>query len=484
MHEENYRKCVPNKPCFLHLDFTPRVRILFIIAPANMRKLHRTMNAPTDMNAAASWLRMPSIVVQCFWFKCVGTIGFTFVFFTTYIYLLKHPAHSVTLIPETAIDRMIGVKSFALPFYLSLWVYISLPPMLMVTKKAIIEYGLKIGSLCLVALGIFYFWPTVVPLSDVDWGRYPGMAFMKKVDTSGNACPSLHVATSVFSCFWLNRGLRNLGFGKVPQLLSTLWCLTIVYSTLATKQHMAVDVSCGIALALFFVWFFDRQFVWIRVLREECADLFTLRNLLIALAGIIYLAIGFIATTTSHPPLFTVLFGFVPLATISLASAWKSKARAILLPIFATVALAILFHLNELREHAAWLYFIQHAGAMTLLFITFGSTLGGQHRDAFCSKIACFMFPEEPHAEYLFYTWKVTLAWSIYFATSAIISVALFFFGSIENWSVFDNVVTPVSLGAMFAGEYLIRLRLLPDGPKMSLTATIHAYREYSQRQN
>ena len=46
------------------------------------------------------------------------------------------------------------------------------------------------------------------------------------------------------------------------------------------------------------------------------------------------------------------------------------------------------------------------------------------------------------------------------------------------------DALTPASLGAMFVLEYLIRLRLLPDGPRVSVTATIQAYREYSQRQN
>lgn len=442
------------------------------------------MYAPSDKKAG--WIRVASLVATRFWFKCFGTTGFTLVFFSAYLYLLKHPVHPVTVIPETAIDRLIGFEPLMLPFYLSLWLYVSLPPMLMQIRKDIVEYGLRIGSLCLAALVIFYFWPSAVPPSDIDWTRYPGMAFLKGMDASGNACPSLHVATAVFSCYWLNRGLRDLGFGKIPQMLSTAWCAAIVYSTMETRQHMAIDVAAGILLALFFVLIFEKKSFRIDLpfLHEGFSGLLTMKNLLIATGGAVYLAIGFIASTESHPPLFAVLLGLFPLATAALASAWKSKARAILLPAFIAAALAIALHPDELRDHAAWLYFLQHAGAMTLLGITFGATLASGHRNALCSRIAGCMIPEELDANYLFYTWKVTLAWTCYFAASATISALLFFLGPIEYWSIFANFATPVSLGAMFAGEYLIRLRALPDSPKMSLSATIQAYREFSQRRN
>lgn len=210
----------------------------------------------------------------------------------------------------------------------------------------------------------------------------------------------------------------------------------------------------------------------------------SIRNILIAAAGALYLAIGYVATTAPHPPLFTVLLGLAPLCALALTTAWKSKTRLPLLLLCIAGTLAIAMNLGALRDHAAWIYFIQHAGAMTLLGITFGSTLGSSHASALCSRIASFIVVESLDADYLCYTWKVTLAWTIYFAISAALSVLLFFFAPIEAWSIFANLLTPLSLGAMFVVEYLIRLRLLPDGPRVSVTATIQAYREYSQRQN
>lgn len=211
-----------------------------------------------DANGTDAWHRVRSIVTMHFWFKCFGTAGFTFMFFLAYVFLLKHPAYPVTIIPDTSLDRLIRVEPLALPLYLSLWLYVSLPPMLMTSRQAMVEYGIWIGSLCLVALTIFYFWPSMVPTAHVDWARYRGMALLKGIDTAGNACPSLHVATAIFSWFWLNSRLRALGLGLSTRIFSACWCAGIIYSTMATKQHMALDVAAGIGLALVFAWAFGR----------------------------------------------------------------------------------------------------------------------------------------------------------------------------------------------------------------------------------
>lgn len=212
---------------------------------------------------------MLATVKTHFWFKCFGTMGFMAAFFLAYIYLLKNPAFPVATMPVTAVDRLVGFEPLSLPFYLSLWIYVSLPPMLMLTRREIIEYGGWIGSLCLVALAIFYFWPSAVPPANIDWTKYPGVGFLKGVDAAGNACPSLHVATAVFSAFWLHWQLSSVGLGRGSRLLSACWCTAIIYSTMATKQHVAVDVVAGVALGVVVAWFFqNRNYRW-TVVRES-----------------------------------------------------------------------------------------------------------------------------------------------------------------------------------------------------------------------
>lgn len=210
----------------------------------------------------------------------------------------------------------------------------------------------------------------------------------------------------------------------------------------------------------------------------------SVKNIFLALTGLTYLGIGYFATTIPHPPLIAVILGLLPLAAAVLVTIWKANLRLPLLFFFAACAGTVIINIDAIRNHIAWLYFIQHAGTMLLLCATFGSTLSSRHDQALCSCIAAVVIPEPLDADYLHYTWRVTLAWTAYFAVSAIISAGLFFLAPIEAWSVFANFLTPISLGMMFVGEYLVRVKLMPDAPRISVGATILAYRKYSQQQN
>ena len=122
--------------------------------------------------------------------KSMGIPLFIALFFGAYFYVLKHPAYPVSVMPVTWLDGLIGFVPAALPLYASLWVYVSLPPAFLADRRELMVYGAAMAGTCLIALLIFYFWPTTVPPADIDWARYPGVAFLKNLDASGNACPS------------------------------------------------------------------------------------------------------------------------------------------------------------------------------------------------------------------------------------------------------------------------------------------------------
>lgn len=169
-------------------------------------------------------------------------------FFAVYFLLLDHPQFAVTLMPETALDRWIAFEPTALPLYLTLWIYISLPPGLLDTPRDLLRYHAGIVALALAGLALFTLWPTASPRPDIDWTRYPVFGPLLAVDRSGNACPSLHAAFAVFTAIWFDRLLQHPGDRGLSRALNALWCLGILYSTLATKQHVAVDVFAGIGL--------------------------------------------------------------------------------------------------------------------------------------------------------------------------------------------------------------------------------------------
>ena len=192
-----------------------------------------------------------------------------------------------------------------------------------------------------------------------------------------------------------------------------------------------------------------------------------------------YLGVAFAASAMEHPPLPLLVVGMLPLAALTVAAAWTSRVRYVALSLCAVVLVLMVLHLDRLQNHVAFLYFIQHVGAMSLLGLTFGTTLWAGPEEAFCSRIASFVMPGSLDADYLLYTWKVTLAWTIFFALTALVSIVLFCWGPVVWWSFFANILSPLLVGALFLVEYGVRLIALPKRSHLNLSETIQAYRTY-----
>jgi len=132
----------------------------------------------------------------------------------------------------------------------SLWFYVSLGPALVKNFAELFSFGAATLVMSVVGLAIFLYWPTAVPAFTLDAARYPSISFLKGVDLAANACPSLHVAFAVFTGIWMDRILREMLSGRALLVLNWLWCVGIVYSTLATRQHVVLDVLAGAALGV------------------------------------------------------------------------------------------------------------------------------------------------------------------------------------------------------------------------------------------
>jgi peptidoglycan/xylan/chitin deacetylase (PgdA/CDA1 family) len=169
-------------------------------------------------------------------------------FFAGYFHLLRHPLFPVTFIPLTALDRLITFRPAAVWIYASLWFYALLGAAVLRGWREIIVYSVAVVTLTVVGFGTFLIWPNATPAPHANWALYPSFRFLETVDAAGNACPSLHVAFAVFTAVWLERLLRQGGASVIVRALNGAWCLAIVYSTLATKQHVTIDALAGAAL--------------------------------------------------------------------------------------------------------------------------------------------------------------------------------------------------------------------------------------------
>ena len=190
---------------------------------------------------------------RLFWLKLIGTTAFTWLFFVAYFRLLRDPVHPVSTMPLTPVDDWVSFQPWALIPYLSLWLYVGVAPGMQRGFVRLCIYASWCLALSLTGLLIFYFWPTQIPtfshVSDA-----PGMAMLKGVDAAGNACPSMHVAISLFSAIWIERVLRHIGAPRWLRWGNALWFIAIAYSTLAVRQHVALDVLGGLVLGAVFAW--------------------------------------------------------------------------------------------------------------------------------------------------------------------------------------------------------------------------------------
>ena len=201
------------------------------------------------------WFRQAAAVIpKHLVLKSVGTTVFISVFFLIYFHVLRHPAYAPTVIPVIWLDRLISFEPRALPLYLSLWLYVGGVPAFFATRTELYRYGLAMALMCAAGLSIFYVWPTGIPAPDIDWTQYPDMGFLKNLDASGNACPSLHVATAFVSAVWFHHLLRRFGGPLWIFMLSWSWCIGIIYSTLAIRQHVVIDVGAGLLLGGLAAW--------------------------------------------------------------------------------------------------------------------------------------------------------------------------------------------------------------------------------------
>jgi membrane-associated phospholipid phosphatase len=204
-------------------------------------------------NPSPAWLRQCGPRLAALWpLKFFGLTGGMTAFFYAYFWLLHHPARPPVIMPLTVVDAWVPFMPAALPLYLSLWVYVSLAPALLVSRARLFSYYLTALGLAVSGLLLFYACPTAVPPAGETWAPGSAFAFLKNADASGNACPSLHVAFAVFTAFVLARQFHQLGAGRAARALNGLWCAGIVWSTLATRQHVFLDAAAGSVLGAVF----------------------------------------------------------------------------------------------------------------------------------------------------------------------------------------------------------------------------------------
>ena len=181
--------------------------------------------------------------------KMLANLSGIAAFFYAYFWIMRHPLSAARVIPVIWIDDLVPFSPQSFFLYASLWVYVALGSLFTKDGRELAAWAAACFSMIIVGLGTFMALPTKVPDFAVDWSQYPSLAFLKGVDASGNALPSLHAAFAVFTAVVLHGQLTAVRAPRAVLACSVLWCLGIVYSAMATRQHLALDIIAGAVLA-------------------------------------------------------------------------------------------------------------------------------------------------------------------------------------------------------------------------------------------
>lgn len=208
----------------------------------------------TSLFARTWYGQLLSRFVTLWYLKALGTTAFMVLFFKGYFWVLHHPMTEPVPMPTLAVDAWVPFTALGFPAYVSLWFYVSLPSALMPNLRELIRYGLWTAAMCGFCLALFWLFPTQVPVPDIDWAQHPELQFLKGIDASGNACPSLHVGSAVYSLMWLRYIFLQVRAPTAMHVLSVVYCIVIVWSTMAIRQHVFLDVLAGAVVGAVFGW--------------------------------------------------------------------------------------------------------------------------------------------------------------------------------------------------------------------------------------
>jgi membrane-associated phospholipid phosphatase len=185
--------------------------------------------------------------------KLLLTITLNLAFWGGYSFLGRHVFFPIRTPPQTWFDHAIPFQPVPWAWvYLSQFLFVSTLPWLLGTREGLRRYVRGLAFICGVSFSIFLFCPVAAP-RPADAAAIGAMRWIICYDGIFNAFPSLHAAFLVY--------LAALGWrifrGSLPWPVAAgavLWAGLILYATIATRQHYAVDLVAGGAIGYLADW--------------------------------------------------------------------------------------------------------------------------------------------------------------------------------------------------------------------------------------
>jgi hypothetical protein len=214
-------------------------------------------SSSSDPGGRVSWREFVSTIparIRAHWrLKAILSVVVSVLFCVPYMLIGHRPLMPVHTLPLSWLDQVIGFHPNEWVWiYQSVYLPINLIPWLSERRDHLRRYVIGFSMLSLISFTIFILYPIPGPKPKVP--NPTGMYWLLlQYDAPFNSLPSLHAGLLIYT---LAYGKRILGNQIPPGMgsLCILWAGLILYGTLATKEHYAIDIIAGAALAFFVHW--------------------------------------------------------------------------------------------------------------------------------------------------------------------------------------------------------------------------------------
>ncbi len=186
------------------------------------------------------------------------TAGLSVAFWVPYLFLSHHALRPVHTLPLTWLDEWAGFQPQPWTWvYESNFLITGIVPWLITTRTALRNYVMGFSLLAGVSFLIFVLFPVAAP-RPANLDAHSILVLFARWDGPLNAFPSLHAGTLAYT---LALGGRLFRGRRHPLIVAAMWLWAglILFATLATKQHYAVDLLAGVLLGWAADWFAWRQ---------------------------------------------------------------------------------------------------------------------------------------------------------------------------------------------------------------------------------
>jgi uncharacterized membrane protein len=201
------------------------------------------------------------------------------------------------------------------------------------------------------------------------------------------------------------------------------------------------------------------------------------RRLQLAAAVVIFIAYSVLSHySNSHPKAHDLgaVLSLAPMLTLGLVLIWRWIGAPAALLAAAAAGWLLREFWPVLTDNFSLVYLIQQCGFYAIMAVSFGHSLF-KGRVPLCTQLADKVHGPLSAVE-LRYTRKVTVAWAIFFLTNMAVTFLLYELVPLRIWSLFVNFLSLPLMLLMFAVEYALRRRALPQVKGSNLIDTVRVY--------